>query len=162
MHGRRGGGPESPRRQKLARGPIAHPTPKPRHAGLSIRRQAPRPIQGRAQPHRHRLHDRLVKRIHLLLKEEVDPNRLHQEAAILADKADISEELSRMKSHCRQFESALSSDEPVGRRLDFLTQEMNREVNTISSKTVDHPIRARVIDMKSTLEKIKEQAANIE
>ncbi len=109
-----------------------------------------------------RLRIRLLERITRLLGERLDNNRLSQEAAILAEKADISEELTRLGSHCEQFEQALGASEPVGRKLDFLLQEMNREINTIGSKSADHPISARVVDMKSVLERLREQAANVE
>ena len=86
-----------------------------------------------------RLRHRLDARIRRLIGDKADAARLAMEAAILADKADVSEEIARLRSHCEQFENALSSDEPVGRRLDFLVQEMHREVNTIGSKAAEHP-----------------------
>jgi uncharacterized protein (TIGR00255 family) len=98
----------------------------------------------------------------LLAGKEMQPDRLHFEIALLADKADITEELTRLESHLQQFEFTLSQTEPVGRRFDFLIQEMNREVNTISSKTHFFPIHAFVIECKSELEKMKEQVQNIE
>ena len=80
----------------------------------------------------------------------------------LAEKADVSEELARLLSHCEQFGQALDAQEPVGRKLDFLLQEMNREVNTVGSKAAEHPISSRVVEMKSVLERMREQAANVE
>jgi len=109
-----------------------------------------------------RLRMRLETRIRKLLGDRVEPARLAQEAAMLADKADISEELARMGSHCQQFRDALAAVEPVGRRLEFLLQELNREISTTGSKTTDHPIAARVVDMKSVSERMREQAANVE
>ena len=109
-----------------------------------------------------RLRVRLGERIGRLLADRIDANRLLQEAAFLAEKADISEEVIRLSSHCEQFEQALASDDPVGRKLDFLLQEMNREINTIGSKAAEHPISARVVDMKAVLERMREQAANVE
>lgn len=109
-----------------------------------------------------RLRSRLDKRIRRLVSDRVDPQRLAQEAAILADKADVSEELARIQSHCGQFRAALSADEPVGRKLDFLLQELNREINTIGSKAAEHPVAHAVVDMKSVLERMREQAANVE
>lgn len=109
-----------------------------------------------------RLHARLEERITRLLADKVDPGRLAQEAAVLADKADVSEELARLRSHFKQFSDALESDVPVGRKLEFLVQELNREINTIGSKAAEHPISARVVEMKSVLERIREQAANVE
>ncbi|MCO4747887.1 MAG: YicC family protein [Proteobacteria bacterium] len=110
-----------------------------------------------------RLRQRLDARLSRLLGDRgLDKHRLHQEAAVLADKADVSEEIARLRSHCDQFSDALSADEPVGRRLDFILQEMNREVNTIGSKSADHPISHRVVTMKSVLERMREQSANVE
>ena len=109
-----------------------------------------------------RLRQRLEDRLGRLIGDKVDPTRLAQEAAILADKADIAEELTRIRSHCKQFSEALLLDEPIGRKLDFLLQELNREVNTIGSKAAEHPVSSRVVEMKSTLERMREQAANVE
>jgi uncharacterized protein (TIGR00255 family) len=80
----------------------------------------------------------------------------------LADKADISEELARLASHFKQFSDCLRSPEPVGRKLDFLLQEFNREINTIGSKASEHPISSRVVELKSVLERLREQVANVE
>ena len=109
-----------------------------------------------------RLHTRLEERLQRLLSDRFDPGRIAQEAAVLADKADVSEELARLVSHFSQFRSALDATEPVGRRLEFLVQEMNREVNTLGSKSAEHPVSAAVVDMKSVLERVREQAANVE
>lgn len=109
-----------------------------------------------------RLRQKLEQRMARLIADRIDTDRLAVEAAILADKADISEELARVKAHCDQFADALVAPEPVGRKLDFLLQELNREINTIGSKAAEHPISARVVDMKSTLERMREQAANVE
>jgi uncharacterized protein (TIGR00255 family) len=109
-----------------------------------------------------RLHARIEERITRLLRDRVDPERLVQEAALLADKADVSEELTRISSHATQFAEALASSEPVGRKLDFLLQEFNREINTIGSKAAETPVANRVVEMKSVLERMREQAANVE
>jgi len=109
-----------------------------------------------------RLEDKLNGRLERLLGERVDPFRLAQEAAILADKADVSEELTRLGSHCEQFREALDLDVPIGRRLEFLLQEMNREVNTIGSKASEHPVSRSVVEMKTVLERMREQAANVQ
>ncbi len=109
-----------------------------------------------------RIRVRLEERLARLMHDRVDPGRLAQEVAILADKSDISEEIARLGSHCEQFAQALVADDPVGRKLDFLLQEMNREINTIGSKAAEHPIAARVVEMKSVLERMREQAANVE
>jgi len=93
---------------------------------------------------------------------EVDPTRIAQESAILADRCDITEEIVRLESHLEQFNKIVVSHEPQGRKLEFLTQEINREVNTMGSKTIDLDVSKAVIEMKSCLEKIREQLANIE
>ncbi|NMB11037.1 MAG: YicC family protein [Firmicutes bacterium] len=92
----------------------------------------------------------------------IDPHRLAQEAAILADRANIDEELVRLKSHLVEFRSSLAGDEPVGRKLDFLIQEMNREVNTIGSKSSNVTISRWVVEAKSVVEKLREQVQNVE
>lgn len=119
-------------------------------------------VEAAAEGVAERLRLRLLDRLTRLIGDRADPWRLTQEAAILAEKADISEELARLLSHCEQFGLALDAREPVGRKLDFLLQEMNREVNTVGSKAAEHPISARVVEMKSTLERMREQAANVE
>ena len=93
---------------------------------------------------------------------ELDPARIAQETALLADRCDVTEEIVRLESHLEQFQKLIQSDEPQGRKLEFLTQEINREVNTIGSKTIDLEISKTVIEMKSHLEKIREQLANVE
>lgn len=105
---------------------------------------------------------RLHKKIAELAVEQVDENRLLTEVVIFADKSDISEELTRIKSHLGQLLQTVKLDEPIGRKLDFLLQEMNREVNTIGSKANDALIGKEVVEMKSLLEKVKEQVQNIE
>ena len=93
---------------------------------------------------------------------EMDENRLSQEVALLAARCDITEELVRLASHFNQFDEALCSSEPVGRKLDFLMQEMNREVNTIGSKSNDAGITNLVIQIKAEMEKMREQVQNVE
>lgn len=109
-----------------------------------------------------RIRKKMQERISRLIGERADPNRVAAEAAILADKADIAEELSRLGSHCEQFAEALVAADSVGRKLDFLLQEMNREINTVGSKAAEHPTSARVVEMKTVLERLREQAANVE
>jgi len=92
----------------------------------------------------------------------VDEGRIELEAAIFTEKTDITEEIIRLKSHLIQFDDLLNSEESVGRKMDFLTQEINREVNTIGSKTSDIKVTSLVVLVKSELEKVKEQARNIE
>jgi len=107
--------------------------------------------------------DRLKARVAKLLEgERVNEDRIAQEIAMLAERSDVTEESTRLKSHVAQFRSALKSKDPVGKRLDFLLQEMGREVNTMGSKVNDSEISAQVVDLKSELEKIREQVQNIE
>ncbi|MFC7442373.1 YicC/YloC family endoribonuclease [Laceyella putida] len=106
---------------------------------------------------------RLMTRLKEMLADvDTPPERVVTEVAVWVEKADITEELTRLKSHAEQFQAALCQNEPVGRRLDFLVQEMNREVNTIGAKANLHTISAYVVDCKSVLEKMKEQVQNIE
>ena len=107
------------------------------------------------------------ERIELKIKEllgdnTVDQQRVLTETAIFADKVAVAEETVRLRSHIKQFCSLLESDEPVGRKLDFIVQEMNRETNTIGSKAQDIEIAHTVVDIKSEIEKIREQIQNIE
>jgi uncharacterized protein (TIGR00255 family) len=108
--------------------------------------------------------ERLNERIKILTegKVEIDPNRLAQEAAFLADKSDVTEEIVRAESHLNQFRAILASEEPAGRALDFLLQELNREINTIGSKSGDAEQSQIVVSLKSELEKIREQVQNVE
>ena len=93
---------------------------------------------------------------------DVDPIRLAQETAILADKSDVTEELVRLRSHIAQFANFMESNEPVGRRLDFLMQEFLREVNTIASKISNAEIAHMTVELKNEIEKLREQVQNIE
>jgi uncharacterized protein (TIGR00255 family) len=106
----------------------------------------------------------LVERIHAAGLEApgVDDDRLLKEVVYFADRSDISEELARLQSHFEQFDHCRRSREPVGRTLDFLAQEMNREVNTIGSKANDSLISREVVTLKAELEKFREQAQNVE
>lgn len=106
--------------------------------------------------------NKLKKRMEELARGEIDESRLVNEVAIFADKIDINEEITRLLSHIEQFLQALQLNVPIGRKLDFLVQEMNREVNTIGSKGNDSQIAREVVEMKSILEKLKEQVQNIE
>lgn len=98
----------------------------------------------------------------LVLDSTVTDDRLAQEVAIMADRCDITEELVRFNSHLQQFDETLRLNEPVGRKLDFLLQEINREVNTIGSKANDAEIALCVVELKAELERIREQVQNIE
>ena len=106
---------------------------------------------------------RLKARVAKLLEgQSVNMDRVAQEIAMLTERADVTEELTRLHSHVAQFRAALKEKGPVGKRLDFLLQEMGREVNTIGSKANDGEISAEVVELKSELEKIREQVQNIE
>lgn len=106
---------------------------------------------------------KLEKRVKEILKNDVvDENRIAQEAVIYADKTSIEEELIRLNSHIVQFKELVNSDGPVGKKLDFMIQEMNRETNTIGSKAGSGEITKEVIDLKVELEDIREQVQNIE
>ncbi|MGB9808563.1 MAG: YicC/YloC family endoribonuclease [Caldanaerobacter sp.] len=105
------------------------------------------------------------RRLEQRIKElgvEVEPMRIAMEVALIADRACITEEITRLKSHISQFESSLEEEEPVGKKLDFILQEMNREANTIASKAIDYRISKEVINLKDEIEKIREQIQNIE
>ncbi len=93
---------------------------------------------------------------------EIDPSRLAQEVAFLAERSDISEELVRIKSHLAQFREMLDRQEPMGRKMEFLLQEFNREANTIGSKANDAGISYLTVEIKSELEKMREQVQNVE
>ncbi len=110
---------------------------------------------------------RLTKKIENLLAKsesqiELDQTRLAQEVAYLADKSDISEEITRLKSHIEQFQIIMNEEKEVGKRLDFLTQELNREANTIASKTNNLIVKESALTIKSEIEKIREQVQNLE
>jgi uncharacterized protein (TIGR00255 family) len=92
----------------------------------------------------------------------VDPCRLEQELVLASEHTDVSEELTRLGSHCAQFEALLALPEPVGRRLDFLLQEMSREANTLGAKACDPECARRVVELKAELERMREQAQNVE
>lgn len=105
------------------------------------------------------LRNRVAK---LLEGIDIDPMRLAQETAIMADKADVTEEVVRLASHIGQFQGFMESNEPVGRRLDFLLQEFLREVNTLSSKISNSTVAHLGVEMKNEIEKLREQVQNIE
>jgi len=119
----------------------------------SVRRRLPR-VQ---DEWRKKLESRMAE-----LEQPLDPGRLEQEFVIAAQKSDVEEELSRLDMHIEAFQKALSKDGPVGRRLDFLMQEFNREANTLSSKSQDAEIRQLAVDMKVAIEQMREQVQNIE
>jgi uncharacterized protein (TIGR00255 family) len=106
---------------------------------------------------RSRIRDRLME-----VMEELDESRLEQEMALLAQRLDVDEEMDRLETHLTEVERVLSSDEPVGRRLDFLMQELNREANTLSSKSNDVEVTRAGVEMKVLIEQMREQIQNIE
>ncbi len=106
--------------------------------------------------------EKLETRLKAMGAEGIDPQRLAQEVAITADRCAIDEELSRLLSHIRQMETYLDAKEEIGKKMDFLIQEMNREANTIGSKASDAEIAQHVVDLKSEIEKLREQIQNVE
>jgi len=108
--------------------------------------------------------ERFQSRLDTLLSDNggLDPARLHQEVAIFADRCDICEELARLESHLKQFEEIQKRPEPVGRRLDFLLQEMFRELNTIGSKANHLEVTQIALEMKNCVERLREQVQNVE
>jgi uncharacterized protein (TIGR00255 family) len=111
---------------------------------------------------------RLQKRISELLARdgmeimELDQGRLAQEVAYLADRSDISEEIARLRSHVAQFRETIGASGEAGKRLDFLTQELNREANTVLSKSTDLAIKEAALSIKAEVEKLREQVQNVE
>jgi len=120
-----------------------------------VEERAPRLVE----EYRNRLKDNVA---HMLNDLTVDESRVAQEVAFFAEKSDITEEVVRLRSHLKQFREYLSIDEALGRRLDFLIQEMNREVNTLGSKASESRISRVVVEMKAELEKLREQVQNVE
>jgi uncharacterized protein (TIGR00255 family) len=127
-----------------------------RRCAVRIQKQAPQT----AENYRRQLQERI--RSAGLENIAPDDERLLKEIVLFADRSDISEELTRLQSHFHQFEDCRRSKEPVGRTLDFLAQEMNREINTIGSKANDALIAREVVTLKAELEKFREQAQNVE
>ncbi len=110
---------------------------------------------------------RLTKRVEEMIAKaeahiDIDQGRLAQEVAYLSDRADISEEIARLQTHIEHFRSIMSEEKEVGKRLDFLTQELNREANTITSKTNNMTVKENALAIKSDIEKIREQVQNVE
>ena len=133
-------------------------------ARLAAVRKCTDAIFGRAPLVVETYQKRLKMRLARLLGADVpiDPGRLEQEIALLADRSDVTEELTRLSSHCQQFEGLVDGKEACGRRLDFLLQEMVREVNTIGSKAQDADVAHMVVEAKSELERMREQVQNVE
>lgn len=131
-------------------------------ANLKLMKQYLRTIRSKTRNSVPDLRKQLLARLERIVGKDVDKNMIITEAGILANKLDINEELSRLDSHLDLFEKTMKNDEPVGRTLDFISQEINREVNTIGSKQADFAIAEQVVMLKSLLEKIREQIRNIE
>ncbi len=131
---------------------------------ISIMRTAVGRVEKQVPEVQKRYREQLVERVRSAgLKDlEIEEDRLLKEVVYFADRSDISEELTRLASHFQQFDDCLKKDEPVGRMLDFLAQEMNREINTIGSKANDSSISREVVVLKTELEKFREQAQNVE
>ncbi len=139
------------------RNDLARRVERVRALAVGIERRAPEVLE----MHRRRLQER-ADRLRVATELDLDGARLEQEIALLAERSDVCEELTRMDSHCAQFEALLSADEAVGRRLDFLLQEMAREANTIGAKSPDAPIAHAVVEMKAEIERMREQVQNVE
>jgi uncharacterized protein (TIGR00255 family) len=127
-------------------------------------RKSARRVQKRAPQIQVRYRQQLLERIQSagLEAAKIEEERVLKEVIFFADRSDISEEITRLQSHFKQFDDCVNSREPVGRTLDFLAQEMNREVNTIGSKANDAIISREVVVLKTELEKFREQAQNVE
>ena len=104
---------------------------------------------------------RVAEAVQVCVGVEVDEGRMFQEIAVLSDKSDITEELVRAKNHVKQFIQWLDTHDPIGRKLDFLIQEINREVNTLGAKVSDSEISLKVVDIKNEMEKVREQVQNV-
>lgn len=133
-------------------------------ARINAMRKSATLVQKRAPEVQKRYLEQLMSRIKNAGVELPDKNdeRLLKEMVLFADRSDISEELARLQSHFKQFDDCIKSSEPVGRTLDFLAQEMNREINTVGSKANDSIISHAVVALKTELEKFREQAQNVE
>jgi uncharacterized protein (TIGR00255 family) len=131
---------------------------------IGVMRKAAARIQRHAPTVAERYRQQLIERIQSagLQAPEAEDDRLRKEVVYFADRSDISEELTRLQSHFQQFEAGRKSKEPVGRMLDFLAQEMNREINTIGAKANDSLISREVVTLKAEVEKFREQAQNVE
>ena len=133
-------------------------------ARVAVMRKSAAHVQKQAPRVQERYREQLIQRVTDagVPAPAADDDRLLKEVVYFADRSDISEELTRLQSHFQQFEDCLASREPVGRVLDFLAQEMNREINTIGSKANDSLISRAVVTLKTELEKFREQAQNVE
>lgn len=128
-----------------------------RELSAAIAERAPRVLEA----YRKRLKER-AERLRLLSDVEIDPGRLEQELVLFADRTDIAEELTRLESHANHFEALLATPDSIGRRLDFLLQEMAREANTVGAKSQDAEISHAVVQLKAEIERMREQVQNVE
>jgi uncharacterized protein (TIGR00255 family) len=128
-----------------------------RRLARDIERRAPEVLEA----HRKRLRER-ADRLRITAEIDVDAARLEQEIAMFAERCDITEELTRLESHCAQLAALLGSDEAIGRRLDFLLQEMAREANTVGAKSPDAQISHSIVEVKAEIERMREQVQNVE
>ncbi len=122
-----------------------------------VKARAPEVVEA----HRKRLRER-SERLRAATNLELDPARLEQEIVIFAERSDVCEELTRLESHCAQFADLLDSEEAVGRRLDFLLQELAREANTVGAKSPDAQISHAIVEVKAEIERMREQVQNVE
>jgi uncharacterized protein (TIGR00255 family) len=133
------------------------------HARVRALGQVAAKLKARAKTLLPRLRERLAARVQDVLgKDGIDPARLVQEAALLADRADVTEELVRLTSHLESLDALISDKAPVGKRIDFLLQEVQRELNTVGSKANDLDTTRLVLDGKAEVEKLREQVQNVE
>jgi uncharacterized protein (TIGR00255 family) len=128
-----------------------------RQLGREVERRAPDVVE----THRRRLRER-ADRLRAATEIDLDASRLEQEIAMFAERSDICEELTRLESHAAQFAGLLAADSAIGRRLDFLLQEMAREANTVGAKSPDAQIAHAVVEMKAEIERMREQVQNVE
>jgi uncharacterized protein (TIGR00255 family) len=128
-----------------------------RRLARDIERRSPDVLEA----HRKRLRER-ADRLRIATEIDVDATRLEQEIAMFAERCDISEELTRLESHCTQLAALLGSEEAIGRRLDFLLQEMAREANTVGAKSPDAQISHAIVEVKAEIERMREQVQNVE
>jgi uncharacterized protein (TIGR00255 family) len=128
-------------------------------------RQLARAVETRApevvETHRKRLRER-AERLRAATELDLDPARLEQEIVMFAERSDVCEELTRLESHCAQFAGLLASDDAIGRRLDFLLQELAREANTVGAKSPDAQIAHAIVEVKAEIERMREQVQNVE
>jgi uncharacterized protein (TIGR00255 family) len=130
---------------------------------IEVLRQSLKKIHSRVPRVVKSYRGQLMRRVKMLTRGiKLDHDRIHQEVALYAERCDVTEEVTRLQSHIKQFEKMVSGNQAVGRSLDFLIQEMNREVNTIGSKSNDVRIAREVVHLKGELEKLREQVQNVE